>query len=160
MALVESPLFTILLQTMLEEVRHRFLPLYNHLKALTRGIRKATAWYNSHLKLDRPSIRGQESQLSFSWPKMSPTGRKQDQAAAGQQALYPDVRYQNWIACLIGLKYLSTAILLACVETGELYHGHFNAKQYNQLEGSVQCLSSLYCSLAERTWIALSTAMW
>jgi exosome complex exonuclease DIS3/RRP44 len=95
MDLVESPLFTppiILLQTVIEEVRHRSLPLYNRLKALTRmddkkiwtfyngyrsetaivreegetpndrndrGIRKAAAWYSSHLKLNRPPIRGQ-----------------------------------------------------------------------------------------------------
>lgn len=39
MDLLESPLFTspiILLQTVIEEVRHRSLPLYNRLKALTR----------------------------------------------------------------------------------------------------------------------------
>jgi exosome complex exonuclease DIS3/RRP44 len=39
MDLVESELFTapiILLQTVLEEVRHRSLPLYNRLKALTK----------------------------------------------------------------------------------------------------------------------------
>lgn len=132
MDLVESPLFTppiILLQTVIEEVRHRSLPLYNRLKALTRmddkkiwifyneyrswvvhhsslielysekkelkrncyregggrdtkwsqwsryvseislnvtglpptflGIRKAAAWYKSHLNLNRPPVRGQ-----------------------------------------------------------------------------------------------------
>ncbi len=39
MDLVESSLFTspmILLQTVMEEVRHRSLPLYNRLKALTK----------------------------------------------------------------------------------------------------------------------------
>ena len=39
MDLVESNLFTppiILLQTVIEEVRHRSLPLYNRLKALTK----------------------------------------------------------------------------------------------------------------------------
>ena len=39
MDLIESPLFTppiILLQTVIEEVRHRSLPLYNRLKTLTR----------------------------------------------------------------------------------------------------------------------------
>jgi exosome complex exonuclease DIS3/RRP44 len=39
MDLVESDLFTaplIILQTVFEEVRHRSLPLYNRLKALTK----------------------------------------------------------------------------------------------------------------------------
>ncbi|KAG7093735.1 hypothetical protein E1B28_007386 [Marasmius oreades] len=94
MELVESDLFSppiILLQTVLEEVRHRSLPLYNRLKALTkaddkriwvfyneyrsetaiireenetpndrndRGIRKATEWYNTHISLTRPPVRG------------------------------------------------------------------------------------------------------
>ncbi|PPR00807.1 hypothetical protein CVT26_012448 [Gymnopilus dilepis] len=199
MDLVESPLFNppiILLQTVLEEVRHRSLPLYNRLKALTkmdekkiwvfyneyrsetaiireegetpndrndRGIRKATAWYNSHIKVNRPPIRGQAS------PKL-PTvvlltedaanrqkaekegltsvsvrnyveGMKDatqlldllaaegtfdiepTRAAAGRQALYPD--------------YLPTATFVAGVKAGQLHQGHFNANQYNYLEGSV-----------------------
>lgn len=40
MDLIESPLFTppiILLQTVLEEVRHRSLPLHNRLKALVKS---------------------------------------------------------------------------------------------------------------------------
>ena len=35
-------------------------------------------------------------------------------------------------------KYLPTATLLAGVKAGELHQGHFNANQYNYLEGSVQ----------------------
>ncbi|KAJ7226076.1 hypothetical protein GGX14DRAFT_642735 [Mycena pura] len=94
MDLIESALFKapiIVLQTVMEEVRHRSLPLYNRLKALVRmddkrvwvfyneyrsetaiireenespndrndrGIRKAAQWYNSHIKLSRPIIRG------------------------------------------------------------------------------------------------------
>ena len=34
-------------------------------------------------------------------------------------------------------KYLPTATLLAGVKAGELHQGHFNANQYNYLEGSV-----------------------
>lgn len=129
MDLIESNLFTppiIVLQTVMEEVRHRSLPLFNRLKALLKaddkqtwvfynefrscvpqatlnvaqsltpfsgrrrwcerrtshqttgttevrhntslnwllltaslGIRKATSWYNTHLSLARPPIRGQ-----------------------------------------------------------------------------------------------------
>ncbi|KAJ7456432.1 hypothetical protein FB451DRAFT_1511025 [Mycena latifolia] len=95
MDLMESTLFKppiILLQTVMEEVRHRSIPLYNRLKALVRmddkrvwvfyneyrsetaiirednespndrndrGIRKATEWYNTHIGLTRPIIRGQ-----------------------------------------------------------------------------------------------------
>ncbi|KAF8900484.1 mitotic control protein dis3 [Gymnopilus junonius] len=199
MDLVESPLFTppiILLQTVLEEVRHRSLPLYNRLKALTRmdekkiwvfyneyraetaiireegetpndrndrGIRKATAWYNSHLKVNRPPIRGQpapklptivlmtedaanrqkavkESMTSVSVRKyvegmkgatqlldlLAAEGTSEiepTKAVAGRQALYPD--------------YLPTTALLAGVKAGQLHQGHFNANQYNYLEGSV-----------------------
>ena len=52
MDLVESPLFTppiILLQTVIEEVRHRSLPLYNRLKALTRmDDKKIWIFYNEY----------------------------------------------------------------------------------------------------------------
>ena len=52
MDLVESPLFTppiILLQTVIEEVRHRLLPLYNRLKALTRmDDKKIWTFYNEY----------------------------------------------------------------------------------------------------------------
>lgn len=50
MDLIESSLFTppiILLQTVLEEVRHRSLPLYNRLKALVKADDKQTwIFYN------------------------------------------------------------------------------------------------------------------
>lgn len=97
MDLMESPLFApplIVLQTVLEEVRHRSLPLYNRLKGLIktedkqiwvfyneyrsetavireegespndrndRGIRRATSWYNTHISLSRPPVRGQNA---------------------------------------------------------------------------------------------------
>jgi exosome complex exonuclease DIS3/RRP44 len=52
MDLVESPLFTspiILLQTVIEEVRHRSLPLYNRLKALTKvDEKKLWTFYNEY----------------------------------------------------------------------------------------------------------------
>lgn len=50
MDLIESGLFTspiILLQTVIEEVRHRSLPLYNRLKALIKAEEKPTwVFYN------------------------------------------------------------------------------------------------------------------
>ena len=50
MDLIESPLFNapiILLQTVLEEVRHRSLPLYNRLKTLTKmDDKKIWVFYN------------------------------------------------------------------------------------------------------------------
>ena len=50
MDLIESSLFTppiILLQTVMEEVRHRSLPLYNRLKALVKADDKQTwVFYN------------------------------------------------------------------------------------------------------------------
>ncbi|KAJ3865942.1 hypothetical protein EV359DRAFT_72131 [Lentinula novae-zelandiae] len=47
-------------------------------------------------------------------------------AAAGRQALYPDIT-----------PYLPTPTLIAGVKAGELHQGHFNPNQYNYLEGSV-----------------------
>ncbi|KAJ3733858.1 hypothetical protein DFJ43DRAFT_1067052 [Lentinula guzmanii] len=199
MDLIESSLFTppiILLQTVIEEVRHRSLPLYNRLKALTksedksiwifyneyrsetaivreeneipndrndRGIRVATAWYNTHISLTRPPIRGQKQTphptvvlmtedaanrekaaksgvTSISVRKyvegmkdanllldlLAADGSQEiepTKAASGRQALYPD--------------YLPISTLLAGVKAGELHQGHFNANQYNYLEGSV-----------------------
>jgi exosome complex exonuclease DIS3/RRP44 len=52
MDLVESSLFTppiILLQTVIEEVRHRSLPLYNRLKALIRmDDKRIWVFYNEY----------------------------------------------------------------------------------------------------------------
>ncbi|KAF8188678.1 hypothetical protein BJ912DRAFT_968181 [Pholiota molesta] len=198
MDLIESPLFTppiILLQTVMEEVRHRSLPLYNRLKALTkmddkkmwifitntdqtaiireegetpndrndRSIRKAAAWYTSHISTNRPPVRGQpppklptvvlmtedaaNRQKAQKSGIVSTSVRKYvegmpeatqlldllaaegtyeiepTKAAGGRQALYPE--------------YLPTATLIAGVKAGELHQGHFNANQYNYLEGSV-----------------------
>ncbi|THH15025.1 hypothetical protein EW146_g5397 [Bondarzewia mesenterica] len=200
MDLMESNLFTppiIILQTVLEEVRHRSLPLYNRLKALMkmdekrswvfynefrsetavvreegetpndrndRGIRKSTAWYSSHLSLTRPPIRGQIRpplpnivlltddvanrqkaekeeihclsgkfrQYVEGMPKsselldiLSAAGMNgiEPTVASGRIVLYPD--------------YLPTANLIAGVKAGSLHQGHFNANQYNYLEGSV-----------------------
>ncbi|KAF8962184.1 mitotic control protein dis3 [Flammula alnicola] len=199
MDLVESPLFTppiILLQTVIEEVRHRSLPLYNRLKTLTkmedkkiwifyneyrsetavireegetpndrndRSIRKAAAWYSSHIRVNRPPVRGQPPPKLPSVVLMTEDAANRQKAgksgifsisvrkyvegmtdatqlldllaaegsneieptkaAAGRQALYPE--------------YLPTATLMAGVKAGELSQGHFNANQYNYLEGSV-----------------------
>jgi exosome complex exonuclease DIS3/RRP44 len=147
MDLIESPLFTppiILLQTVMEEVRHRSLPLYNRLKALTKmddkkmwifyneyrsyvfdslhsersltgverlqlfgrrarrrmtemievsslyihmninessaGIRKAAAWYTSHISTNRPPVRGQPP------PKLPTVVLMTEDAANSQKA--------------------------------------------------------------------------
>ncbi|KAI0282541.1 hypothetical protein BGY98DRAFT_954568 [Russula aff. rugulosa BPL654] len=197
MDLMESNYFTtpiILLQTVLEEVRHRSLPLFNRLKALMksddnctwmfynefrsetavvreagetpndrndRAIRVGTAWYNTHISLTRPPIRGQAPPtlptvvlltddvdnrskaekdgtpcssvrryvegmpkstqlvdlLSAGSNSIEPT------PAAGRPPLYPE--------------YLSTGALMAGVKAGQLHQGHFNANQFNFLEGSV-----------------------
>ncbi|KAG7440552.1 RNB-domain-containing protein [Guyanagaster necrorhizus] len=192
MDLVESEMFTtpmVLLQTVIEEVRHRSLPLYNRLKALIktegkriwvfyneyrmetaivrgegetpndrndRGIRKATAWYSTHIssthRQNRPAVilltedaanrrkaeaegittislrRYVEGMINATQlldllaaagsDEIEPT-----KAVEGRQALYPD--------------YLPTSTLLAGVKAGDLHQGHFNADQYNYLEGSV-----------------------
>ncbi|KAF9654049.1 RNB-domain-containing protein [Thelephora ganbajun] len=200
MDLMESNLFNppvILLQTVLEEVRHRSLPLYNRLRALVksddkriwvfynefhsetavvrvqdetpndrndRGIRKATAWYSSHISLINPPVRGQHPKpkpivvlltddlqnrikgekegikcssvreyveslgdhsaqlldlLSAEGDEIEPT-RVQ---SSSKQALYPE--------------YLPLSAVFAGVKNGQLHQGHFNASQYNYLEGSV-----------------------
>ncbi|KAF5351650.1 hypothetical protein D9756_007734 [Leucocoprinus leucothites] len=199
MDLIESALFTppiILLQTVMEEVRHRSLPLYNRLKALTkmdekkiwifyneyrsetavireeketpndrndRGIRKATEWYNSHLKVTRPLIRGQAP------PKVPAVVLMTEDAANRQIAEksgLPAISVRKYVEKtpeadkLLDLlsaagsdeieltkaagarqplypEYLPTATLIAGVKAGELHQGHFNANQYNYLEGSV-----------------------
>ncbi|KAI0076851.1 RNB-domain-containing protein [Panus rudis PR-1116 ss-1] len=198
MDLMESSSFSphiILLQTVIEEVRHRSLPLHNRLKALIkaddknvwvfyneyqsetavireedespndrndRGIRKAAAWYNTHLSLSRPPVRGKPNAplpvavlltddvancqkaeqegipcisirryvegmpnsaelldlLSSTQEDIEPT-----KAVSARQVLYPD--------------YLPMSTLLAGVKAGQLHQGHFNANQYNYLEGSV-----------------------
>jgi exosome complex exonuclease DIS3/RRP44 len=60
-------------------------------------------------------------------------------ALAGRQALYPEVRFPAVRSFLVYNlpQYLPTAILGAGVKAGELHQGHFNANQYNYLEGSV-----------------------
>ncbi|RXW25770.1 hypothetical protein EST38_g55 [Candolleomyces aberdarensis] len=199
MDLLESSLFRppiILLQTVVEEVRHRSLPLYNRLKALMamddksiwtfyneyrsetavvreenetpndrndRGIRKATAWYKEHLQLNNPPVRGKaprklptfvlltedaanrqkaekEGLVSLSVRKYVEGMKDSPQlldllasieadeieptrAAGGKQILYSE--------------YLPSATLISGVKAGDLHQGHFNANQYNYLEGSV-----------------------
>ncbi|KAF9448203.1 RNB-domain-containing protein [Macrolepiota fuliginosa MF-IS2] len=199
MDLVESPLFAppiILLQTVMEEVRHRSLPLYNRLKALTkmdekkiwvfyneyrsetaiireenetpndrndRGIRKATEWYNTHLQVTRPPIRGQPP------PKIPTVVLMTEDAANRQKAekagmsgisvkkYVENLPEANQLLDLLSAtgsdeieptraagirqplypEYLPTATLIAGVKAGELHQGHFNANQYNYLEGNV-----------------------
>ncbi|OSX58629.1 hypothetical protein POSPLADRAFT_1049371 [Postia placenta MAD-698-R-SB12] len=199
MDLIESDKFCppmILLQTVLEEVRHRSLPLYNRLKTLInaeekriwvfyneyntataviredgespndrndRGIRKAVSWYTSHLSLARPPVRGQPTralptvvlltddvanrqraekdglvcisvrryvegmkEASKLLDLLSTAGSDElepTKAVAARQVLYPD--------------YLPSSTLLAGIKSGQLHQGHFNANQYNYLEGNV-----------------------
>ncbi|KAG5336916.1 hypothetical protein C0989_011535 [Termitomyces sp. Mn162] len=198
MDLVESNLFTppmILLQTVIEEVRHRSLPLYNRLNALTkmedkriwvfyneyrsretaiireegetpndrndRGIRKAAAWYNEHIRLTWPIIRGQA-------PPKIPTvvlmtedvdnRRKGEKAGIPLRKYVEGMKEPNQLLDLLAADgsndieptkagaagrqslypdYLPTPTLLAGVKAGELHQGHFAANQYNYLEGSV-----------------------
>ncbi|KAL0580474.1 exosome catalytic subunit dis3 [Marasmius crinis-equi] len=199
MDLIESNMFNppiILLQTVLEEVRHRSLPLYNRLKALTkaddkriwvfyneyrsetaivreenetpndrndRGIRKATEWYNTHISLTRPPVRGKP-------PPTLPTvvlltedaanRQKAEQAgiaaisvrkyvegmvdsnklldllsAAGSDAIEPTKAAGG--RQVLYPEYLPSSTLIAGVKAGELHQGHFNANPYNYLEGTV-----------------------
>ncbi|PCH43275.1 RNB-domain-containing protein [Wolfiporia cocos MD-104 SS10] len=199
MDLMESNLFNppmILLQTVMEEVRHRSLPLYNRLKALVkadektvwvfyneyrsetavireegespndrndRGIRKSASWYNTHISLSRLPVRGQAARplpmvvlltddvanrqkadkegiqcvsVRKYVESMKDSGKLLDllstpgsddveptKAVAARQVLYPD--------------YLPLSTLLAGIKSGHLHQGHFNANQYNYLEGNV-----------------------
>ncbi|KIJ59605.1 hypothetical protein HYDPIDRAFT_118378 [Hydnomerulius pinastri MD-312] len=199
MDLIESPQFTppiILLQTVMEEVRHRSLPLYNRLKALLkaddksvwvfynefrsetaivreenetpndrndRGIRKGAEWYNAHLTLAHPPIRGQKplpppqvilltddaANRQKAEAENIPTvsirryveGMKEAEkvldllSATGSDELEPT----KSVAARTSLyaEYLPIATLLAGVKAGELHQGHFQANQYNYLEGTV-----------------------
>lgn len=199
MDLIESNLFTppiIVLQTVMEEVRHRSLPLYNRLKSLLkaddkqtwvfynefrsetavvreedespndrndRGIRKATSWYNLHISLSRPPIRGQAK------PTLPDVVLLTDDAANRQKAEKEGIRCMSVRRYVEGAKessklldllsavgsddieptkavaarqalypeYLPMATLVAGVKAGQLHQGHFNANPYNYLEGSV-----------------------
>ncbi|KAH7908909.1 hypothetical protein BJ138DRAFT_1156546 [Hygrophoropsis aurantiaca] len=200
MDLIESPLFTppiILLQTVLEEVRHRSLPLYNRLKALVtaedkavwvfyneyrsetaivreedespndrndRGIRTATAWYNTHVALSRPPVRGQQQpsppQIVLLTDDVANREKSQKEgipcisvrkyiedtkdanslldllSATGSDDIEP-TKAQAGASRTLYDEYLSTGTLLAGIKAGELHQGHFNANQYNYLEGTV-----------------------
>ncbi|KZS89536.1 RNB-domain-containing protein [Sistotremastrum niveocremeum HHB9708] len=199
MDLIESPHFTsplIILQTVVEEVRHRSLPLHSRLKALItsgdkkiwtfynefrsqtavvredeespndrndRSIRKATAWYNTHLELTRPVRRGQPKPVIPTIILMT------DDAANRQKAKEEGIPCHSTRSYIEGLSnfddlsdllaatdsndlpeatassrnvtlysdYLPMSTLVAGVKGGQLHQGHFNANQYNYLEGSV-----------------------
>ncbi|KAJ6519275.1 hypothetical protein C8R45DRAFT_16821, partial [Mycena sanguinolenta] len=201
MDLMESALFKppiILLQTVMEEVRHRSIPLYNRLKALVRmddkrvwvfyneyrsetaiirednespndrndrGIRKAAEWYNTHIELSRPVIRGQAK------PKIPTVMLLTEDAANRKKAeesgiaatsirKYISSLPESTAAQLLDLlsaaddneieptravggrqamypEYLSESVLQAGLSTGKLHKGHFNASTYNYLQGSV-----------------------
>ncbi|KAJ7151585.1 hypothetical protein C8R46DRAFT_1166474 [Mycena filopes] len=201
MDLMESALFKppiILLQTVLEEVRHRSIPLYNRLKALVRmddkrvwvfyneyrsetaiirednespndrndrGIRKATEWYNSHIGLDRPIIRGQPKPTIPTVVLMTEDAANRKKAEGSGISATSIRNYitslpETIAAQLLDLlssaddndieptraaggrqamypEYLSDSILQAGISTGKLHKGHFNASTYNYLQGSV-----------------------
>ncbi|TCD60755.1 exosome catalytic subunit dis3 [Steccherinum ochraceum] len=198
MDLIESPLFKtpiVLLQTVMEEVRHRSLPLFNRLKMLMRtdektvwvfyneyrsetavireegetpndrndrGIRKATAWYNSHISLARPPIRNQPKPvLTTAVLLTDDVANRQKAEAEGLKAIsvrryVEGLKDANQLLDLLSVKgeeieptraaaprqalypeYLPTATVLAGIKAGQLHQGHFNANQYNYLEGSV-----------------------
>ncbi|KAF8637547.1 hypothetical protein AX17_002754 [Amanita inopinata Kibby_2008] len=205
MDLFESTLFSppiILLQTVLEEVRHRSLPLYNRLKSLTRsddkrvwvfynefrsetavvreegetpndrndrGIRIATSWYTSHLlsrkrmhpasQIRLPTVvlltedaanrRKAEAQGIISASvrqyveKMKEDEKKLQLLDLLSAAGADDIEPTRASAAATGIKgtlypdYLPTATLLAGIKSGDLRQGHFNANQYNYLEGEV-----------------------
>ncbi|KIL69155.1 hypothetical protein M378DRAFT_190389 [Amanita muscaria Koide BX008] len=205
MDLLESALFkppVILLQTVLEEVRHRSLPLFNRLKALTksdekrvwvfyneyrsetavirednetpndrndRGIRTATSWYSAHLSLSQGHIRSSSQKKKPSVilltedaanRKKAETqgivtmsvrhyveGMKEDEKKPQLldllAAVSEEIEPTRASAAVTGAKsalypdYLPTATLLAGIKSGDLHQGHFNANQYNYLEGEV-----------------------
>ncbi|KAJ6501480.1 hypothetical protein C8R47DRAFT_228458 [Mycena vitilis] len=201
MDLMESALFKtpiILLQTVMEEVRHRSIPLYNRLKALVRmddkrvwvfyneyrsetaiirednespndrndrGIRKATEWYNAHIELTRPVIRGQPKPQLPTVVLMTEDAanrKKAEESGIGATSIrkYISSFPESVAAQLLDLlssaddnaieptraaggrqamypEYLSESILQAGISTGKLHKGHFNASTYNYLQGSV-----------------------
>ncbi|KAJ7480098.1 hypothetical protein B0H11DRAFT_2158020 [Mycena galericulata] len=203
MDLMESSLFKppiILLQTVMEEVRHRSIPLYNRLKALVRmddkrvwvfyneyrsetaiirednetpndrndrGIRKATEWYNTHIGLTRPIIRGQAKPKIPTVVLMTEDAANRKKAeesgiAATSTSLvrkYISSLPESVAAQLLDLlsaedndieptraaggrqamypEYFAESMLQAGLSTGKLHKGHFNASTYNYLQGSV-----------------------
>ncbi|KAF5369035.1 hypothetical protein D9758_002962 [Tetrapyrgos nigripes] len=199
MDLLESDLFRspiILLQTVLEEVRHRSLPLYNRLKALTksedkriwtfyneyrsetaiireegetpndrndRGIRNATAWYNTHISLTHPPIRGQTQAALPTVVLMTEDAANRQKAEQAGISCTPVRKYVEGMKNATQLldllsasgsdnieptqaasgrqmlypEYLPSATLIAGVKAGQLHQGHFNPNPYNYLEGSV-----------------------
>ncbi|KIK77030.1 hypothetical protein PAXRUDRAFT_835134 [Paxillus rubicundulus Ve08.2h10] len=199
MDLMESTSFSvpiIVLQTVMDEVRHRSLPLYNRLKALLkaddkkawifynefrsetaivreehetpndrndRGIRKGAEWYNVHISLAHPPVRGKrESQLARVILLTDDAANRQKAeaenipcisirkyvegmkdasqlldllSATGSEELEPT--NASTARKMLYAEYLPTATLLAGVKASKLYQGHFNANQYNYLEGTV-----------------------
>ncbi|TDL29343.1 RNB-domain-containing protein [Rickenella mellea] len=199
MDLIESNLFNpplILLQTVLEEVRHRSLPLYSRLKALVkaedkkihvfynefrtetsivrqdaetpndrndRGIRTGAAWYSTHIAETHQPARGSSRSshpVVFLMTDDAANRRLAEQegvrcvsvrqyvdgmrdpsvlldllSAAGTDDIEPTRATMSRAA--IYPEYLPMSTLTAGVAAGKLHQGHFNANQYNYLEGSV-----------------------
>ncbi|KAG8995141.1 exosome catalytic subunit dis3 [Tulasnella sp. JGI-2019a] len=202
MDLIESPLMNapiILLQTVLEEVRHRSLPLYSRLKQLTqsedkdiwvfyneyrkdtavtrkeeespndrndRGIRVATKWYKTHVtesyfnsgnrreQKTAPSIvllTDDAMNLKLAQSERLPSATSKDYIAGlpdadeladilsvpGEINSLEPTKASSAKRAALYPEHLPTAACQAGIKSGDLYHGHFNASQYNYLEGSV-----------------------
>ncbi|KAG6329453.1 hypothetical protein ID866_9636, partial [Astraeus odoratus] len=127
-----------------------------------RSIRVGAKWYNDHVRLARPPVRGQklppipqvvlltqdagnrEKALAENIPCISireyVQGMKDavqllDLVAAGSEELEPT--RATGARTVLYAEHLPAATLLAGVKAGQLHQGHFNANQYNYLEGTV-----------------------
>ncbi|TFK73064.1 RNB-domain-containing protein, partial [Pluteus cervinus] len=186
----------ILLQTVLEEVRHRSLPLHNRLKALTnadgkhvwifynefqsetaivreegetpndrndRGIRRATQWYNSHISVARPPIRGRPTPILPTVVLLTQDVANRQKAeeagliCASVRQYVKDMKEAGILLDVLAAdgsgqieptravagrqarypEYLPTSALQAGIKASQLYQGYFNASAYNYLEGNV-----------------------
>ncbi|KAF8324302.1 uncharacterized protein EI90DRAFT_3075766 [Cantharellus anzutake] len=139
MDLMESPLFTvpiILLQTVLEEVRHRSLPLYNRLKVLTTADAKVVVLLTDDVenrtraaKENIPTsslskyVEGMKEAAQLIDVVASPTESPELLVTGSRPELYT--------------QHLPAAECLAGIKSGHLYQGYFNANTFNYLEGSV-----------------------
>lgn len=99
MDLIESTLFTppiILLQTVMEEVRHRSLPLYNRLKALSKmEEKKICIFYNEYRSY--VSVLSHEARFSSVSVKLQSYARKMKHQMIGTTEVCIVELCQTWI---------------------------------------------------------------
>ncbi|KAG8814310.1 exosome catalytic subunit dis3, partial [Serendipita sp. 399] len=198
MDLVESPLFDaplIILQTVLDEVRHRSIPLHNRLKNLLkaddkrvfvfyneycqgtaihrnkdeivndlndRSIRTAALWYKKHITSMLGPVRVQPNTFPQIVLLTDDAENRRRASSEGIEAVSVrkyiegskngallldllavtgrDASDQTATATLSAIypEHMSSAMLSAGIKSGQLHQGHFNANQYNYLEGSVK----------------------